>query len=464
MIGGGVRRTEIGRDMKKLSVVEGEGALHIPGTTSGPYPARPGNLVRALVDGDAIARRIHEAIAEARRSVWLTVAFYSDDFRFPDGGPLFDVLDAAVARGLDVRLLAWRPNPETRPSQKIFGGSPAHRAFLAARRSQVRVRWDRAATVYCQHQKSWVIDAGCRTETAFVGGLNLSRTAMERHDVYAEVTGPSAMDVHHNFAQRWNEASERPQPDGNWACDVSDELALPSVPSVARGPSIVQIQRMMDPGRYSEDRVERSVLEQYQRAIDAARSTIYIENQAIPIPVVARHLLRALQRGVSVVLLVPPIPEHYVYEARSDPAEAAVFEGIEQLGKFDNFTLAGIAERHQGRLRAAYVHAKLMIVDDVWTTIGSCNLHAFSLAGHTEMNASIWDAGVARGLRSTLLGQHLGIDTSSLDDRAALALFATVARSNRARMQGHDANWQGLVFALSPGAYARRAGMTADLV
>ena len=144
----------------------------IPCATSCSYPARPGNRVRMLVDGPAIARRIGEATEEARHSVWLTVAFYSDDFLFPDGrGPLFDVLDRAVARGLDVRLLIWRPNAETRPSHRMFGGSAEQRELLARRGSRFKIRWDRAATVFCQHQKGWVIDAGRPSETAFVGGL-----------------------------------------------------------------------------------------------------------------------------------------------------------------------------------------------------------------------------------------------------------------------------------------------------
>ena len=70
---------------------------------------------------------------------------------------------------------------------------------------------------YCQHQKCWLIDAGQSSETTFVGGINPTFKAFEpghmgegqRHDVYVEVTGPSATDVHHSFVQRWNEASER---------------------------------------------------------------------------------------------------------------------------------------------------------------------------------------------------------------------------------------------------------------
>jgi cardiolipin synthase A/B len=180
-------------------------------------------------------------------------------------------------------------------------------------------------------------------------------------------------------------------------------------------------------------------------------------------PEVARPLLAAVERGVDVVMLVPAIAEQYVYEARHDPQQAARFWGIETLGRHENFTLAGLTEFHGGARRVAYVHAKMMLIDDAWATVGSCNLHPFSLAGHTEMNASIWDASVARDLRCRLFAQHLGVDTASLDDRAALRQFRDIARGNRHRMESRAAEWQGLTFALSPDTYATEAGVKPDL-
>lgn len=437
---------------------------YVPGTISGAYPTRPGNAVRAFIDGPQIMRRIGEAMEAARHSIWLTMAFFSEDFLVPDRQePLFDVLDRAVARGLDVRLLVWRPNPEAAPAARIFPGGPEQRALLASRGSRFKIRWDRAAGVYCQHQKSWVIDAGQPTETSFVGGLNLTSVAMRFHDVYVEVRGPSATDVRHNFVERWNEASERHAPDGNWGCDAADTLPYAEVPGAACGPSTVQIQRMLDPRRYPPERAERSILEQYQQAIAAARETIYLQNQAIPMPEVARPLLAAVERGVEVVLLVPAIPEPYVFAARNDPREAARFWGIEALARHDNFTLAGLAEPRDGAHHAAYVHAKMMVVDDVWATVGSCNLHPFSLAGHTEMNASVWDAALARDLRDRLFDRHLGTDTRALDGRAALRLFRDRARDNAARIERRDPDWQGRVFGLSPTAYGTAANVKPDL-
>jgi len=429
---------------------------HVPPAESGAYPVRAGNRVHPLVDGGEIFTRIAEAIAQARYSVWLTVAFYSDDFHFPDGSRLFDVLDEAVARGLDVRLLCWRANPETRPSWRILGGTSEQRALLAARDAGFRIRWDRGIGPYCQHQKSWVMDAGQPTETAFVGGINLTGVALRRHDVFVEITGPAARDVHHNFVQRWNGASERLLPDGNWACDASDRLPPPGPASegVEKGPSAVQIQRMMDPRRYGDGEAERSILDQYERAIDAARHAIYIENQAVPIAPLARRLAGAMERGVDVVMVVPPVPEHYVRESRADPAYREMWQAVEALGRHPRFALCGIAERHGEGLRAAYVHAKLMLVDGVWVTVGSCNLHPFSLGGQTEMNASIWDERFAVGLRRTLFAKHLGIETAGLPEREALRLFGERAAANRRRLDHSQVDWQGLAFALRPSDYA----------
>ena len=67
------------------------------------------------------------------------------------------------------------------------------------------------------------------------------------------------------------------------------------------------------------------------------------------------------------------------------------------------------------------VHSKVMLVDDAWGTIGSCNLHAGSLFRNTEMNVSFWDPACVRALRCELLAEHLGEETRHLDDLAALA-------------------------------------------
>jgi cardiolipin synthase A/B len=449
---------------------------HVPFVTSASYPVRAGNTVRPLVDGEPTFRRICEAVEAARHSVWVTVAFLTPDVEMPDGrGSFFDVLDRAAGRGLDVRAVFWRPNPETsRYAQGVFWGSPEHRDLLAARGSRFLARWDRAHRRFCQHQKSWLLDAGHASETAFVGGINLRPHSIgtpghprpgDHHDAYVEVTGPAATDVHHNFVQRWNEASERAA-DGAWGDGCDGDLAFPTRVSSPRGRGVVQVQRTIHPGRYRDGRPtpggepfdiaggERSIFDQYLQAIGAARRSIYIENQALEVLEIVVALEEALERDVEVVVLLPAQPEDRVRQASRLPERQAFRERLGALGRHERFALAGIAGPGAGGDRHdVYVHAKVMLIDDAWATIGSANLHAASVLGNSELNVTFWDPPVVRALRRELLAEHLDRDTSDLDDRSALGEYRRIACENRRRRDAGDSGWQGLAFSLDPSTY-----------
>jgi cardiolipin synthase A/B len=451
---------------------------HVPFQLAGSYPIRAGNLVQPLIDGEPAFRRICEAVDAAQHSVWVTVAFIRDGFRMPDGrGTFFDVLDRAVARGIDVRCIFWRPNPEATyvSDGATFRGSQADREFLAARRSRARIRWDRAYGAFCQHQKCWVIDASQPTETAFVGGININPRAMVSpghpggggiHDAYVEVSGPSATDVHHNFVQRWNEASERAAEDGTWAHDGDDELPFPARPSKTRGNALVQIQRNVHAGLYRNShpspgagafeiaKGEATIREQYLAAIGSARRSIYIENSALSVDAIVDAIGEALVRGVQIVVLLPADPDEWVRAARLRPDRKDFFDKFAALGQLDNFSLVGIASNDpEGARTSIYVHAKLMLIDDAWATIGSCNLHRNSLFGHTELNASFWSPEHVRSLRCRLLAEHLGRDTGHLDDREALIVYGRVATENaRKRKLGRN-DWEGIAFRLDAATY-----------
>jgi phosphatidylserine/phosphatidylglycerophosphate/cardiolipin synthase-like enzyme len=91
-----------------------------------------------------------------------------------------------------------------------------------------------------------------------------------------------------------------------------------------------------------------------------------------------------------------------------------------------------------------------MIVDGEWGTVGSSNLHRFSLFGNCELNAAFWDRTTAQALLGELLREHLARDITGMDDRAALRLFREIARENRARLDAGDNTWHGLAFSLRP--------------
>ncbi len=447
----------------------------------GAYPVRGGNAVRPLVDGEPAFRAICEAVEAARRSVWITVAYLERDVPMPDGrGSFFDTLERAAARGLDVRALFWREPrlPEVEPDSVHFAGSQEERAWLGERAPGIKARWDRHPRAYCHHQKSWLIDAGETSEVAFVGGINLLRSSSlarpghastgceQDHDVYVEVRGPSASDVHHNFVQRWNEASERELEDGSWpGPESATDLDFPAFLSAPAGMVPVQMTRTIMPGLYANDAAapgakpfpvaegESSVLEQYLAAIRGARQAIYLEDQAIGSTAIVGALAEALGRGVEVAFLVPGNPHPDFVKARRDPRAAFFFDELAALATHENFTLAAIAgSRGGGHYEEVYVHAKIMLVDDAWATIGSTNVAERSFHRDTELNASFWHEATVRGLRARLLAEHLGQDTTELGARDAMLRFREVACANADRRT----LWQpleGLAYALDPGEY-----------
>jgi phosphatidylserine/phosphatidylglycerophosphate/cardiolipin synthase-like enzyme len=396
----------------------------------------------------------------------------------PDGrGTALDVLERAARRGIDVRLIFWRPDDETASHrQNAFWGAVDHFALLSQHYSNLKIRWDRAQPGYCQHQKSWLIDADQAASTAFVGGINLNPHSLvapghngegHNHDVYVELAGPAVADVHHNFVQRWNEASERMSDDGRWGKGSEADLIFPHQMPPQRGSVEVQIQRTTHPGRYRNghpppggvafevESGERTNLDQYCTAICSARRTIYLENQYVEVPEIVAALDQALSSGVTVVLLLPAVPV-ITSPAVMTPERLAFLEARAALAAYDNFSLCGIAGLGaDGHRKPVYVHAKLMLIDDEWATVGSCNLHHYSLFGNGELNAAFRDPVSVRAMRVALFQEHLAVPTATMDDTDALRLFRRIASENRQRHEQGDPNWQGLAFSLNVTTYGQ---------
>ena len=446
-----------------------------PFVTTGAYPTRGGNQVQPWIDGEPAFRRICEAIEAAQQTVWATVTFMWPSFQMPDGrGTALDVLERIARRGIDVRVIFWRPDDE-KHRRNAFWGSVDHFDALSQHHPHVNIRWDRAHPGYCQHQKTWLIDANQDAATSFVGGINLNPYSLvapghsgdgHLHDVYVELAGPAVADVHHNFVQRWNEASERKCGDGRWGSGSEDDLAFPHHTPPERGAAYVQIQRTTHQGRYVNDHPapsgsafdvasgEKTNLDQYCAAIRSARRTIYMENQCVEVPDIVAALDDALTRGVEVVLLLPAVPD--ISASAATHERIAFLDSRASLASYDNFTLSGIAGLGaDGRRKPVYVHSKLMLVDDEWATVGSCNLHRYSLFGNGELNAAFRDPVTVRAMRVELFQEHLAADTSEIDDTGALVLFRRIARENRQRHEHSDPNWQGLAFSLDAVTYGQ---------
>ena len=245
------------------------------------------------------------------------------------------------------------------------------------------------------------------------------------HDAHAMIEGSAARDVEFNFYQRWNEVVQRhklaqaliPEP------DRSHREALPH--------RLVQIARTIPAETYEFTPKEgiHDIAQIYANALSNTRQFVYLENQYFWLhtflginigdfgPTNAEmeqnmHLLaQALEHGASVMMVLPDHPnvgraftDKGLYHLREKAPTAAA------AGRIQAFCLATSTTREdKEEYRPAYVHAKVAIIDDLWSTIGSANLNNRGMHDDSEMNVAILNADFAHDLRVLLWAEHLGL-------------------------------------------------------
>jgi cardiolipin synthase len=116
-------------------------------------------------------------------------------------------------------------------------------------------------------------------------------------------------------------------------------------------------------------------------AIASARHSIYITNPYfVPDDAMSDAMINAVRRGVRVMVLVPGVIDHNLVRQAS-------------RSKFGRMLKAGV-EIYE--YEAALLHSKTMVIDSVWTTVGSTNLDNRSFALNDELNVVTYSQAVAR--------------------------------------------------------------------
>lgn len=308
----------------------------------------------------------------------------------------------------------------------------------------------------CYHRKLVIIDG----EVAFLGGLDLCdsrwdtrshvKQAPERidlkgnpykpfHDIQVGVRGPVVEPLVEIFREDWRRATgQEPQSagvdaaapasgDGPERPETADAFSLAGlsaglgVPLRARRVALSRTE--CDPeGRHSVGEIQR-LLEQ---AIAAAEQLIYIETQYFTSRSLAEALCHRLadtsRSKLQIVLIMP--------DGADSPKEDFVLGNRQRAIRH----LVGNFARHFGHeLRllmssdstpeapapATFIHSKLVIVDDEFSTIGSANFTNRSMRVDFELNVALEtrleDAERAAGLRAdlralraSLLAEHAG--------------------------------------------------------
>lgn len=312
-----------------------------------------------ILANDRVGRAIQKALLRAaRRGVWVAVTADSYGSFYLDDEYIKTLTDAGVI------FQIYDPQP------KFFDTRP--KAFR------------------CLHRKLAVIDGLC----AFIGGINLSDEHLTRmsesgkRDYALEVVGPVVKRIRKLCQSYVREAKNEswlppmhvePHPSADAPCDV------------------VFVSR--------DNKRNRSEIEKaYISQINSAKTRVIIANAYFfPGYRVMRALKKAASRGVAVDLILqgnPDIPFAL-------PAARCLYHTLTK----DGVNVHEYLERP--------LHAKVAVIDDEWSTVGSSNLDPWSLSMNLEANIFV---------KSKVLNADLTQNLTALMKKSSLVQYESVQR------------------------------------
>ena len=391
---------------------------------------------------------MRSAMLQAQRSI--TIVGWDIDSRTRLVGPSGEADDACPADlGPFLQVLAQR-KPELRVNLLLWDYASIY-ALERESFPRVKLSWDSANLVLddclplgsSQHQKIVLIDDGL----AFTGGLDVTirrwDTAHHRlrdkhrvdprgepynpfHDVQAVVDGPAAAALAELVRERWRCASGETLPTGAprdvWPTELEPDFREVEVGIARTVPAQENIAEA------------REVQQLFFDMVDAAETSLYIENQFITSLPVAQHIAeRLIAKPKLEVLIIAPKTHHSWLEAVAMRHGRIRFQEIiraADLGDRVRFVYPRVADGRESV--DVMVHSKVMIVDDRLLRIGSANLNNRSMGADSECDLVIEARSDAEretisAARSRLVAMHCGV--SAADAAEALRNQSLIAVS-----------------------------------
>jgi phospholipase D1/2 len=419
------------------------------------------NRAAVLIDGAAFFRAVRQAFLKARRRI--VVVGWDIDSRTRlvgetdpgDGFPesLSDFLSELVRRqpGLRIDLLLWDYSVLYAGERELF----PRLSLQWQTPEQVTLCLDDMVPFGCsQHQKIIVVDDA----VAFSGGLDLTirrwdtpehRVDQEGrvdphgepyppfHDVQMMVDGAAARALAEIAEQRWRNAMrqelEPAAPSGGGDCWPED--VTPDFTDVDIGISRTQ-------PRCAGQREVREVETLFLDSIDAAQRSIYIENQFVTAPAIARRLARRLRqvRDLEVVMIAPHRHESWI-EWRSMRNGRIRFLRTLQRAAPGRVRLLYPSVQNGGASAATMIHSKVMVVDDRLLRVGSANMNNRSMGADTECDLTVEARNEAErravlSVRHRLIADHCGVTPEEVG-RAVAHSGSLIAAVEMLRGDGH---------------------------
>ena len=360
-----------------------------------------GNQTAILVDGPETHAAMFDAMASARDHINIESYIVEDD---GPGQVLAELLVRKCAEGVRINLIYDAVGSWSTPTS-YFEALRAAGVQLLQFNPINPFRHPIAWSMHLRdHRKLLVVDG----RVAFIGGVNISsvysnRKGAERtaanpmahwRDTHLRIEGPVVEYLQWLFLDHWRAIAKGPAQSGMYFPAANRVGAQRiAVAACAAG-------RRRNP-------FYRALL----GAIDGAQSSIHLTvAYFVPTRRLRRALKRAARRGVDVRLALPGVSDSWATLAAG-------------RARYGSMLRAGVRifERHN-----AMLHAKTVVIDGVWATVGSSNLDWRSLLHNAEANVIVLDSGVAQ--------QFEALFAQDLEESKELTFDTWLARGWRARV------------------------------
>jgi cardiolipin synthase A/B len=325
-------------------------------------PAVGGNRVELLLNGDQIFPALLSAVRSAKTSIDYAQYFWADG---TVGEAFAQALAERARAGVRVNVLL--------DGVGTLGMPAAH--IETMRTSGCRVAWFRPLARWSvrrhnnrNHRRILVVDG----RVGFTGGSGVSdkwtgngRVDDHWRDTDVRIEGPAVTWLQAAFIENWREATG--ELIGGRAY-VAPERRVP-------GNVRVQVVRSSPAGgSYAAYTMVLLAFASAHRSILMTNPYFVLDDR------MTDALVAAAQRGVRVVALTPGKIDHALVRSASRHDFGRLLQSGVQIYEY----------------QAALLHAKTLVVDGAWSSVGSTNLDNRSFALSDELNLAIYDQGVAR--------------------------------------------------------------------
>ncbi|MDD4646330.1 MAG: cardiolipin synthase [Bacteroidales bacterium] len=319
------------------------------------------NQVKVLNNGRQTFGSIIYELENARDHIHLEFYIIEDD---QIGNRIKEILIRKALEGVDVKVLyddlgSWSLSRRyirelTSSGVKVVNFMPV-RTFAFANKVNYRL-----------HRKIIVVDG----RVGFVGGINIADRYLRGlgknnrwRDTHLRLEGESVRSLQAVFLLDWNYASHTSDYDLRYF-PANTITGYKLVQIVASGP----------------DSDWETIMQAYFAAIATATRYVYISTPYfLPNQSILTALKTAALSGVDVKLLMPDKNDSWVVGRSS----RSYVKELLDAGVHVYFYIKG------------FTHSKLMIVDDVFSSVGTANMDIRSFNQDFESNALIYDEGIA---------------------------------------------------------------------